>query len=157
MALVVMILVPLGLALHMRSGREDKVARLLPWLDRTSYGAFFAAFIGVIYVFFDQMTAIIGYGGLTAIIIFILAAFGLGHLLGGYEAGMRGVLAFGTAQRGLAVALVLPILDLLSRYFIPDSSVYDPTVLIMILTLGIIGLIILMFLGKKLAKRGSSG
>jgi BASS family bile acid:Na+ symporter len=157
MALVVMILVPLGLALHMRSGREDKVARLLPWLDRTSYGAFFAAFIGVIYVFFDQMTAIIGYGGLTAIIIFIPAAFGFGYLLGGHEAGMRGVLAFGTAQRGLAVALVLPILDLLSRYFIPDSSVYDPTVLIMILTLGIIGLIILMMLGKKLAKRGSSG
>jgi len=157
MALVVMILVPLGLSLHLRSGREDKVARFLPWLDRTSYGAFFAAFIGVIYVFFDQMTAIIGYGGLIAIIIFIFAAFGIGYLLGGYEAGMRGVLAFGTAQRGLAVALVLPILDLLSRYFIPDSSVYDPTVLIMILTLGIAGLIILMLFGKKLAKKGSSG
>jgi BASS family bile acid:Na+ symporter len=157
LALVVMILVPLGLALHMRSGREDKVARLLPWLDRTSYGAFFAAFIGVIYVFFDQMAAIIGYGGLIAIIIFILAAFGLGYLLGGYETGMRGVLAFGTAQRGLAVALVLPILALLSHYFIADSSVYDPNVLIMILTLGIIGLIILMLLAKNLAKQGSSG
>ena len=157
MAFVGMILIPLGVALYLRSGREAKVARLLPWLDRTSYGAFFAAFIGIIYVFFDQLTAIIGYGGLIAIIIFILAAFGLGYLLGGYEAGMRGVLAFGTAQRGLAVALVLPLLDLLSHYFIPASSDYDPTVLIIILTLGIIGLVLQLFFGKKLAKQGSSG
>ena len=157
MAFVGMILIPLGLALHLRSGREAKAARILPWLDRTSYGAFFTAFIGVIYVFFDQMTAIIGYGGLIAIIIFILAAFGLGYFFGGYEPGMRGVLAFGTVQRGLAVALVIPFLELISNYTIAGSSGYDPTVLIMILTLGIISLIFQMVLAKKLAKHGSSG
>ena len=64
MTFVIMILVPLGIALYLRSGREEKVAKVLPWLDRTSYGAFFAAFIGVIFVFFDQLTTIIGYGGL---------------------------------------------------------------------------------------------
>jgi BASS family bile acid:Na+ symporter len=157
MAFVTLILIPLGLALHLRSGREARVARLLPWLDRTSYGAFFAAFIGVMYVFFDQVTAVIGYGGLIAIIIFILAAFGLGYLFGGHEAGMRGVLAFGSAQRNLAVALVLPVLDLVSQYFIPGYSAYDATILIMILTLGLAGLILLMLLGKKLAKQGSKG
>ena len=157
MAFVTLILIPLGLALHLRSGREARVARLLPWLDRISYGGFFAAFIGVMYVFFDQVTAVIGYGGLIAIIIFILAAFGLGYLFGGHEAGMRGVLAFGSAQRNLAVALVLPVLDLVSQYFIPGYSAYDATILIMILTLGLTGLILLMLLGKKLAKQGSKG
>ncbi len=92
-----------------------------------------------------------------AIIIFILAAFGLGYFFGGYEPGMRGVLAFGTVQRSLAVALVIPFLELISNYTIGGSSGYDPTVLIMILTLGIISLIFQMFLAKKLAKQGSSG
>jgi len=76
-ALLIMILIPLVIALYLRSGREEKVARMLPWLDRTSYGAFFAAFIGVTYVFFDQLTAIIGTAGFIAMIIFILAAFGI--------------------------------------------------------------------------------
>ena len=153
MAFVVMILIPLGAALILRSGGEEKVARIPPWMDRISYGAFFMAFIGVTYVFFDQLTALIGYGGLIAIIIFVLAAFGIGYLFGGNDAGMRGVLAFGTAQRGLAVALVLPVLNLLLHSVNPGSSVYDPTILIMILTLGIAGLIMLVFLGKKLAKK----
>jgi predicted Na+-dependent transporter len=157
MAFVTLILAPLGLALHMRSGREARVARLLPWLDRTSYGGFFAAFVGVMYVFFDQVTAVIGYGGLIAIIIFIPAAFGIGYILGGNEAGMQRFLAFGSAQRNLAVALVLPVLDLVSQYFIPGYSAYDATILIMILTLGLAGLILLMLFGKKLAKQGSSG
>jgi hypothetical protein len=152
-AFVVMIVIPLGAALLLRSGGEEKVSRILPWMDRISYGAFFMAFIGVTYVFFDQLTALIGYGGLIAIIIFVLAAFGIGYLFGGNDAGMRGVLAFGTAQRGLAVALVLPVLNLLSHSLNPGSSVYDPTILIMILTLGIAGLIILVFLGKRLAKK----
>jgi BASS family bile acid:Na+ symporter len=153
MAFVVMILIPLGAALLLRSGGEEKVARILPWMDRIAYGAFFMAFIGVTYVFFDQLTALIGYGGLIAIIIFVLAAFGIGYLFGGNDAGMREVLAFGTAQRGLAVALVLPVLNFVSHSVNPGSSVYDPTILIMILTLGITGLIMLVFLGKRLAKK----
>jgi ACR3 family arsenite transporter len=153
-AFIIMVLLPLGIALHFRSGREEKVERILPWLDRTSYGAFFAAFIGVAYVFFDQLTAIIGAGGFIAMILFILAAFGIGYLCAGNEPGMRGVFAFGTAQRNLAVALVLPFLDLVSHY---GSSAYDPDVLIMILTSGLAGLIILMVLGKRIAGKGSSG
>jgi arsenite transporter len=156
-AFVGMILLPLGIALFLRPGREEKVARMLPWLDRTSYGAFFAAFIGVIGVFFSQVTEIIGTGGFLAMIIFILAAFGIGYLFAGNDAGMRSVFAFGTAQRGLAVALVVPFLNLLSHFLIPDSSEYDPSIMIMILTAGIAGLILLLFLGKRLAKKSSPG
>jgi BASS family bile acid:Na+ symporter len=155
--LVIIILIPLFLALSLRSGREEKIARVLPWLDRTSYGAFFATFIGVIFVFSVQLTTIIGYGGLLAIIIFALAAFGIGYLLGGYAPNMRAVLAFGTAQRGLSVALVFPLLSLLVYEINPGSSVYDPTVLLMIVLLGIATLIILMVIGKRLAKQGSPG
>jgi hypothetical protein len=143
--------------MYFRSGREEKVARVLPWLDRTSYGAFFATFIGVLFVFFTQQATIIGYGGLLAIILFVVAAFGIGYLLGGYAPHTRAVLAFGTAQRGLSVALVFPLLSLLAYEIHPGSSVYDPTVLLMIVTLGIAGLIILMVLGKRFAKQGSPG
>jgi len=70
---------------------------------------------------------------------------------------MRAVLAFGTAQRGLSVALVFPLLSLLVYEINPGSSVYDPTVLLMIVLLGIATLIILMVIGKRLAKQGSPG
>ena len=70
---------------------------------------------------------------------------------------MRAVLSFGTAQRGLSVALVFPLLSLLAYEINRGSSDYDPTVLLMIVTLGIAGLIILMVLGKRLAKQGSPG
>ena len=103
-----------------------------------------------------RLTAIIGYGGLLAIILFVLAAFGIGHVLGGYAPHMREVLAFGTAQRDLSVALVFPLMSLLAHEINPGSSVYDPTVLLMIVLLGIAALIILIFLGKRLAKQGSS-
>jgi len=154
---VIIIIIPLFIAMYLRSGREEKMARVLPWLDRTSYGAFFATFIGVIFVFFTQLTEIIGYGGLLAIILFALAAFGIGHLLGGYAPHMRAVLSFGTAQRGLSVALVFPLLSLLAYEINPGSYVYDPTVLLMIVSLGIASLIILMVLGKRMAKQGSPG
>jgi BASS family bile acid:Na+ symporter len=152
---VIIILIPLFIAMYLRSGREEKVARALPWLDRTSYGAFFATFIGVIFVFSTQLTEIIGYGGFLAIILFVPAVFGIGYLLGGYAPHMRAVLSFGTAQRGLSVALVFPLLSLLAYEINPGSSVYDPTVLLMIVSLGIAGLIILMVIGKRLAKQGS--
>jgi BASS family bile acid:Na+ symporter len=154
---VIIIIIPLFIAMYLRSGREEKVARLLPWLDRTSYGAFFATFIGVIFVFISQQNTIIGYGGLLAIILFVIIAFGIGHLLGGNAPHMRAVLSFGTAQRGLSVALVFPLLSLLAYEINRGSSDYDPTVLLMIVTLGIAGLIILMVLGKRLAKQGSPG
>jgi len=40
-------------------------------------------------------------------------------------------------QRGLSVALVFPLLSLLVYEINPGSSVYDPTVLLMIVLLGI--------------------
>ena len=106
-------------------------------------------------MFFDQLTAIIGTAGFIAMIIFILAAFGIGYLCAGNGAGMKGVFAFGTAQRNLAVALVLPFIDLVSNYGTPDSG-YDPTAMIMIVISGLAGLIILMVLGKRFGWQVSS-
>jgi hypothetical protein len=68
---------------------------------------------------------------------------------------MRAVLSFGTAQRGLSVALVFPLLSLLLYEINPGTSVYDPTVLLMIVSLGIATLILLMVIGKRMAKQGS--
>jgi len=65
-------------------------------------------------------------------------------------------LAFGTAQRGLSVALVFPLLSLLAYEMNPSSAVYDPTVLLMIVSLGIATLIMLMIIGKRMAKQSSS-
>jgi len=152
LAFIVMILIPLVGALYLRSRREAPVVRLTSWLSKISYIAFIAAFIAVFFVFFNQLSAIIGTGGFIAAIIFILIAFGIGYLLGGSRTGLRAVLGFGTAQRNLAVALVLPILNLLLTLFIPGSPVFDPTALIMVLAVGMTGLILLTLFGRQLKR-----
>jgi ACR3 family arsenite transporter len=157
LAFIVLILVPLGGALFLRSKHEARAVRYTPWLSKISYIAFIAAFIAVFGVYYTQLPGIIGTGGFLAVIAFILVAFGIGYLLGGNRPGERAVSAFGTAQRNLAVALVLPILDQLLTFFIPGFSIFDPTALIMVLTVGIAGLILLTLLGRLLARRAEPG
>lgn len=150
----VIILVPLLATLCIKPGTEEEVAALLPWADRVSYGALFLAFIGVVYVFSDRLVAILWWQGLAAIIALPLLAFCTGCLLAGRGAGMREVFAFGTAQRNLAVALVLPIIDLISGCMYPETSPYDPDLLLFILTAAIACLLILLAFQKARARRG---
>ena len=75
-----------------------------------------------------------------AAIILLLLAFGIGWLFGG-SPGMKKVLAFGTAQRNLAIAGVIAVLGFT-----------DHSILVMVMVTGVIGMIMLIFFGKQIRK-----
>jgi BASS family bile acid:Na+ symporter len=143
LVLLLLILIPLGIALLIRSRKEAKAIRFAPWLSRISYIAFIVSFVAVILVYYTELPSLVGTAGLLAAIIFILVAFGIGYLLGGKERSTRSILAFGTAQRNLAAAAAVAFLGFTDP---------DPSILIMVLLIGVIGLFLFWLIGRLLRK-----
>ena len=135
--LVLLMLIPFGIALLLRSKKEAGAIQYAPWLSKISYIAFIATFVAVLLVYYRELPAMIGTGGAIAAVLFILVAFAIGYLFGWSDTGTRSVLGFGTAQRNLAIAAVVASLGFTDR-----------SVLIMVLTAGVIGLLLLWILGR---------
>jgi bile acid:Na+ symporter, BASS family len=85
--------------------------------------------------------SLFGTRGILASIVFLLVGITVGWLLGGSTRDMKSVLALGTAQRNIAAALV-----------VGGQNFDDPTVVVMIAVVAIVGLAVLMPLARQLSK-----
>ena len=140
LALILLVIIPLVIGLMVRSKKEQAAVKFGPWLSKISYGAIIIAFGAVFWVYFDELQTIIGTKGFFAAIVLIFVALGIGWLFG-REPGMKKVLAFGTAQRNLAIAGVIAVLGFT-----------DHSVLVMVMATGVIGMVVLIFFGKQIRK-----
>ncbi len=140
LALILLLVVPLAAGLMIRSKKEPAAVKFGPWLSKISYAAIIVSFGAVFWVYFDELQKIIGTRGFFAAVVLILVAFGIGLLFGG-SPGMKKVLAFGTAQRNLAIAGVIAVLGFT-----------DHSVLVMVMVTGVIGMVILILFGKLMRK-----
>jgi BASS family bile acid:Na+ symporter len=140
LALIGLLVVPLAAGLMIRSKKEQAAVKFGPWLSKISYAAIIVSFGAVFWVYFDELQQIIGTTGFFAAVILILVAFGIGWLFGAGP-GMKKVLAFGTAQRNLAIAGVIAVLGFT-----------DHSVLVMVMVTGVIGMVMLILLGKQIRK-----
>lgn len=145
LALILLLLIPLGIGLMVRSRKEQAAIKFGPWLSKISYAAVIVSFGAVFWVYFDELQQIVGTNGFIAAIVLILAAIGIGWLFGG-DAGMKKVLSFGTAQRNLGIAGVIAVIGFT-----------DHSVLVMVMVTGVIGMILLILFGKLIRKRESVG
>ena len=141
-ALVLLLLVPLATGLLVRSRREPAAIRFGPWLSKISYAAIIVSFGAVFLVYYKELHQMVGSMGFIAAVVFILVVFGIGWIFGGNDPGKNKVLAFGTAQRNLAIAAVLAVLCF------PDHSV-----LVMVMVTGVIGMVLLVLFGRLLRGR----
>ncbi|MEI7433977.1 MAG: hypothetical protein WCJ93_06985 [Methanomicrobiales archaeon] len=140
LALVLLLVVPLVTGLMVRSRKEQAAIKFGPWLSKISYAAIIVSFGAVFWVYFSELRQMMGTRGLLAAIILILVAFGIGWLFGAGP-GMKKVLAFGTAQRNLAIAGVIAVLGFT-----------DHSVLVMVMVTGVIGMVVLILFGKQIRK-----
>lgn len=140
--LVLLLLVPLATGMLVRSRREPAAIRFGPWLSKISYAAIIVSFGAVFWVYYKELHLMLGSMGFIAAVVFILVAFGIGWLFGGNDPGKNKVLAFGTAQRNLAIAAVLAVLCF------PDHSV-----LVMVMVTGVTGMVLLVLFGRLLRGR----
>ena len=141
-SLVLLMLLPLGIGLALKSRYEELAARVKPILDGVSNVSLILLIIFITAANIDKVLQVFGTRGILAAFLFIVLGFGIGWLLGGPGEDTRRVLALGTAQRNIAAALV-----------VASQSFSDPRVVVMVIVVAILGLIILMPLARVLARR----
>jgi predicted Na+-dependent transporter len=142
LALVLLLLIPLLTGLLVRSRKEQAAIKFGPWLSKISYASIIVSFGAVFWVYFSELSQIVGSKGFFAALVLVLVAFGIGWLFGGDDPGKKKVLAFGTAQRNLAIAAVIAVFGFT-----------DHSVLVMVMVTGVTGMVLLVLFGKFLRGR----
>jgi len=141
-SLVLLMLLPLGIGLALKSRYEEIAASVKPMLDRISNISLIMLVLLITAANLDKVLEVFGTRGILASVLFIVLGFSLGWLLGGPGNDTRRVLALGTGQRNIAAALV-----------VASQSFSDPRVVVMVIVIAIVGLVMLMPLSRALAKR----
>ncbi|MCS6882642.1 MAG: hypothetical protein RMK84_17770 [Oscillochloridaceae bacterium] len=121
-SLVVLMLIPLGIGLFIKSRYPEIAADLQPHFAQASNVGLIGLFATSLLLNWRTLLGAIGSGALAAALLFIVGSFVLGYFLG-TSADTRPVLALGTAQRNIAAAMVVATGHFAS----------DPDVLVMVL------------------------
>lgn len=141
-SLILLMLLPLVAGLVVKARYGVMAARVVPPLNKVSTLSLALLIVLLLATNLGNIADLFGTRGILASILFLIAAFGTGWLLGGPGPDTRGVLALGTAQRNIAAALV-----------VGGQNFDDPRVVVMVAVVAIVGLLLLMPLARVVAKR----
>jgi BASS family bile acid:Na+ symporter len=164
MTLVLLIFIPLVLALLARSRSEAATTAWAPLATKISGAGLVAVFVGflgavVVGLFIEDnqlAPGILGTRAILAALALLLLAFGIGYLVGGPGLPERRVLGMATGMRNLAAASVVATFCFLKPYtgrllpFAPDMEIVN-----MVVIIGLAGIILFTYLGKRLAKQAA--
>lgn len=143
-SLIVLMLVPLAIGLFVNARWDDLAAKAQPTFGMASNIALLALTVLGLVLNFRNMLALVGSLGILAGVVFIVAAAGIGFLLGGSGAEIRSVMGLGTAQRNISAALVVA-----AQNFSADVITY-------LMVVAVIGLVVLMPIAGELGKRAAT-
>lgn len=142
-SLIFLMLLPLAIGLVVKAQWEDLANKLQPVMGIISSVAMALLLVAGIIANWSSIVAIIGTGGLIAILVFLAVSFLVGFLAAGSDRGIKSILGLGTAQRNLSAAFVVAL-----QNFSDNADV-----LTMVIVGGVVGLVILMPLAAQLGKR----
>lgn len=143
-SLVLLMLLPLGVGLLVKARLSHVADRFRAPLNRISSVSLVLLIVLLLVTKIQNVISLFGTRGILASILFLFVGVATGWLLGGPAFGTKGVLALGTAQRNIAAALV-----------VGGKNFADPTVLVMVVVVAVVGLLILMPLARALGSRGA--
>lgn len=124
--------------------RYNEIARIIqPTFNQISNIFIFVVVILYLVLNYKDFIAVFGTGALIASLIFILAAFSIGYLLGGPSKDTKPVLGLGTAMRNSSAAFVVALANFSSQY----------TVMAMIIVVYILSIIMMMIISGEISKR----
>jgi BASS family bile acid:Na+ symporter len=138
--LFLLTLLPLGAGLALRAQYGEVAARVRPVLDWGSNVILVPMVLLLAIANIDKILHIFGTRGILAGFLLIALGFGIGWMIGGPGSDRRRALALGTGQRNVAAALV-----------VASESFGDPSVVIMVIVVTIVGLLTLLPLCHVLA------
>jgi bile acid:Na+ symporter, BASS family len=142
--LFLLTLLPLAAGLALRARCAGLAARVKPVLDWVSNVILVPMVLLLAVANIDKILHVFGTRGILAGFLLIAVGFGIGWMLGGPGVDTRRALALGTGQRNIAAALV-----------VASESFSDPSVVIMVIVVTIVGLLTLMPLCHVLANYGA--
>jgi len=140
-SLIVLMLLPLIVGLVVRARYAVLAGRAAPLLNRLSTLSLALMVTLMLVTNLRNIIGLYGTRGVLASVVFLLLGFAVGWLLGGPARETRSVLAMGTAQRNIAAALV-----------VGGQNFEEPRVVVMVVVVAIVGLLVLMPLGKRVAR-----
>ena len=141
--LCLLTLLPLAAGLALRARYGGLAARVKSVLDWVSNVILVPMVLLLAVANIDKILHVFGTRGILAGLLLIALGFGIGWMLGGPSVDTRRALALGTGQRNVAAALV-----------VASESFSDPSVVIMVIAVTIVGLLTLMPLCHVLANYG---
>lgn len=144
-SLVISMLIPLAIALFIRSRYPEVAESLQGVMSTASNTSLIALFVLMLVLNFQTLIATIGTGAIISMIVFVVGALAIGYLLAPYSAA-RSVMGLGTAQRNISAALVVAT----------ENFSDDPNVLTMIVIGSLLMLVILFPAAGELGKRRSN-
>ena len=146
--LVVLMLIPLAVGLFMKARYESAAEGLRPVMAQASNYSIILVIVLMLVLNFSNVIAVIGTGGILALIIFIVISFVLGYFVGGIgsDSGIKRVAGLGTGMRNVSAALVVGTQNFSS----------NPDVTVMLVVGALFMLIILMGIGGEMGRRGQS-
>jgi predicted Na+-dependent transporter len=144
-SLILLMLIPLGIALFIRARYEEVAKGLIPTMTMAANLSLAAMFIGYFVGYFDVTYGVIGTGGILVSILLVVGAVIIGYLLGGKDRNNKKVLGLGTGQRNLAAAFAIA----------SSNFAANPEVLIEVMDVAVVGLIILMLIAGELGRRST--
>jgi len=141
--LFLLTLLPLAVGLVLRAQYTEVAARVKPVLDWVCNLSLVPMVLLLAAGNIDKILHVFGTRGILAGFLLIALGFGIGWTIGGPSVDTRRTLALGTGQRNIAAALV-----------VASESFSDPSVVIMVIVVTIVGLLTLMPLCHVLANYG---
>jgi bile acid:Na+ symporter, BASS family len=139
--LVKQLLLPMVLGALLASLAPRLTTLLQPWVARIGNLALYVVLVATIIGYLPEMPPIIMSGALVLGLLFVLAAFGIGYLLGWGDDVREDIGGLATAQRNTAAAMLIAV-----------SSFSDPSVFVLITLVNTIGIAVLIALAKLLKR-----
>ena len=144
-SLILLMLIPLGIALFIRAQAPETAATYQPVMNNASSLAILILLVVGLGLNVSNMLSLIGTDGIIALLLFIIASFAIGFILGIRDPGIRSVMGLGTAQRNFSAALL-----------VGAQNFTDPNVLTTLLVGAILLLLLLLPTARQLGSRAKA-
>lgn len=141
-SLVLLMLIPLAAGLMVKARYDALAVRGSPLLNKLSTFSLALMIVLMLVTNIRNIVDLFGSRGVLASVLFLFAGLGIGWILGGASAGVKSVLALGTAQRNIAAAVV-----------VGGQNFTDPKVVVMIVVVAIVGMLLLIPIAGIIARR----
>ncbi|WP_102126822.1 bile acid:sodium symporter family protein [Deinococcus planocerae] len=140
-SLFLQLLLPIAVGMLLAQFLTGFAKTIQPWAAKIGNYALYVVLGATLIGYLPNMLDIVGTGAILLGVVFVLAAFGIGYVLGKGEDHTEDVGALGTAQRNTAAGLI-----------IATQNFSDPNVLVILTLSNALGIVMLLFLARRLSR-----